>query len=259
VDGPLVLQTSGGGAVVKKVTLDGERATCGRETARALLSNKLLTKAKVMLSDAAENVFELTFCADGLLLKGVKVPDCESLNAEDQLIERLESCEELWTLVGGLVERFAIDRGPDMETAMRQWVADKGRENAKSSAGAGRAERAAKAFVGSVEKGGSVSVEVGGQEVLKVEKDSAGKVVASNPSEVLYDEDLYQQAVKVIRAVKRASTSVLQRRLRIGYNRAAVLMDLLEDRGIVGPVNVAGPREILELPVSDVAEENGDR
>ena len=59
------------------------------------------------------------------------------------------------------------------------------------------------------------------------------------------DEELYQQALDVLRSTKRASTSMIQRRLRIGYNRAARIMDLMEDKGIVGPENGSSPREIL--------------
>ncbi|WP_324726158.1 DNA translocase FtsK [Actomonas aquatica] len=59
------------------------------------------------------------------------------------------------------------------------------------------------------------------------------------------DEELYQQALGVLKSSKRASTSNIQRRLRIGYNRAARIMDLLEDKGIVGPENGSSPREIL--------------
>ncbi len=59
------------------------------------------------------------------------------------------------------------------------------------------------------------------------------------------DEELYQQALDVLRSSKRASTSNIQRRLRIGYNRAARIIDLLEDNGIVGPENGSSPRDIL--------------
>ncbi len=59
------------------------------------------------------------------------------------------------------------------------------------------------------------------------------------------DSALFQQALDVLRSTKRASTSMMQRRLRIGYNRAARIMDLMEDKGIVGPENGSSPREIL--------------
>ncbi len=58
-------------------------------------------------------------------------------------------------------------------------------------------------------------------------------------------DDLLESAVEIIRQTKRASTSSLQRRLRIGYTRAARIMDILEQRGIVGPAQGADPREIL--------------
>jgi S-DNA-T family DNA segregation ATPase FtsK/SpoIIIE len=59
------------------------------------------------------------------------------------------------------------------------------------------------------------------------------------------DQELYDQALEVIKSTKRASTSMIQRRLRIGYNRAARIMDLMEQKGIVGPENGSSPREII--------------
>ncbi len=59
------------------------------------------------------------------------------------------------------------------------------------------------------------------------------------------DEDLYQQAIDVLKSTRRASTSMLQRRLRIGYNRAARIMEIMEEKGVVGPENGSSPREIL--------------
>jgi S-DNA-T family DNA segregation ATPase FtsK/SpoIIIE len=59
------------------------------------------------------------------------------------------------------------------------------------------------------------------------------------------DEEIIQQCIEVIRSEQKASVSLLQRRLRLGYGRAARVMDELENRGIVGPANGAEPREIL--------------
>jgi DNA segregation ATPase FtsK/SpoIIIE, S-DNA-T family len=59
------------------------------------------------------------------------------------------------------------------------------------------------------------------------------------------DEDLLEAAVQIIRETRRASVSLLQRRMKIGYNRAGRLMDKLEEQGIVGPVHGSDPREIL--------------
>ena len=59
------------------------------------------------------------------------------------------------------------------------------------------------------------------------------------------DEALVEKCLEIIRQEKRASTSMLQRRLRLGYTRAARVVDILERRGILGPGDGAKPREIL--------------
>ena len=59
------------------------------------------------------------------------------------------------------------------------------------------------------------------------------------------EDELFPQAIDVLRTTGRASTSMLQRRLKIGYNRAARIMDLMEARGIVGPDNGSKPRDII--------------
>ena len=59
------------------------------------------------------------------------------------------------------------------------------------------------------------------------------------------DDPMLKKAVEIIRTTKRASTSNLQRKLSIGYNRAARIMDELEERGIVGPDLPGQGREIL--------------
>ena len=59
------------------------------------------------------------------------------------------------------------------------------------------------------------------------------------------DDELYEEAKAVVIEAQKASTSYLQRRLRLGYARAARLMDILQERGIVGPGDGAKPREVL--------------
>ena len=58
-------------------------------------------------------------------------------------------------------------------------------------------------------------------------------------------DELYFKAVEIIKIEKKASTSFLQRRLQIGYNRAARIMELMEKEGIVSQANHVGKREIL--------------
>ena len=64
--------------------------------------------------------------------------------------------------------------------------------------------------------------------------DSDGETGADGAEDEV-DDDLYQEAVRVVCEMGRASTSTLQRRLRIGYGRAARLIDIMEKDGIVGP------------------------
>ena len=59
------------------------------------------------------------------------------------------------------------------------------------------------------------------------------------------DEDLYNQAVQIVQNDKKASISYIQRRLRIGYNRAASIVDRMEAEGIVSPADHVGRREVL--------------
>jgi S-DNA-T family DNA segregation ATPase FtsK/SpoIIIE len=74
------------------------------------------------------------------------------------------------------------------------------------------------------------------------------KLQAGSPPEeevTAEDEELVEKCLEIIRQEKRASTSLLQRRLRLGYTRAARIVDILEQRGILGPGEGAKPREIL--------------
>lgn len=74
--------------------------------------------------------------------------------------------------------------------------------------------------------------------------DAIGLASASFEDEDI-DDDLYQQAKQAVEEAGRASTSYLQRKLRIGYSRAARLMDVLEQKGVIGPADGAKPREVL--------------
>jgi DNA segregation ATPase FtsK/SpoIIIE, S-DNA-T family len=60
------------------------------------------------------------------------------------------------------------------------------------------------------------------------------------------DEELVEKCIEIMRQEKKASTSLFQRRLRLGYTRAARILDILEQRGYVAPGEGAKPREILK-------------
>jgi S-DNA-T family DNA segregation ATPase FtsK/SpoIIIE len=89
------------------------------------------------------------------------------------------------------------------------------------------------------------------EQLLEAPKDENGKPLpgadgdaGGSGSEA--DDELFQDAVRVVCEAGRASTSTLQRRLRIGYGRAAHLIDLMEKDGIVGPPDGTRPRELLK-------------
>lgn len=70
------------------------------------------------------------------------------------------------------------------------------------------------------------------------------------------DDPLYEEAKKVVTEAKKASASLLQRRLRVGYARAARLIDLLEEKGVVGPGEGAKPREVYIKTEENKEEED---
>ena len=81
----------------------------------------------------------------------------------------------------------------------------------------------------------------------KIEKGGGG--LFSDSLEGGEDDDLYEDARITVMESGKASTSYLQRKLGIGYARAAKLIDMLEERGVVGPGNGAKPRDVLEKPM----------
>jgi S-DNA-T family DNA segregation ATPase FtsK/SpoIIIE len=70
------------------------------------------------------------------------------------------------------------------------------------------------------------------------------------------DDDLYNEAKDIVMKAGKASTSYIQRKLRVGYARAARLMDILEERGVIGPADGSKPREVIGY--SEETSENGD-
>jgi S-DNA-T family DNA segregation ATPase FtsK/SpoIIIE len=72
------------------------------------------------------------------------------------------------------------------------------------------------------------------------------------------DDDLYEDAKAAVIEAKKASTSYLQRKLRVGYSRAARLMDILEKRGVVGPADGAKPREILLAEANNQIDQSSE-
>ncbi|MDD3341308.1 MAG: DNA translocase FtsK 4TM domain-containing protein [Bacilli bacterium] len=75
--------------------------------------------------------------------------------------------------------------------------------------------------------------------------DEESKATSMVEGESDYEEPLYNEIVEFVVTQGKASASLLQRRFRLGYNRAARCIDLLEDRGIIGPANGSKPREVL--------------
>ena len=93
---------------------------------------------------------------------------------------------------------------------------------------------------------GKPSYELEIHKALQKAPSSAGSMpLDPDAEEDAADESIIEKCIDVIRSERKASVSLLQRRLKLGYGRAARLMDELEDRGIVGPSKGAEPRDIL--------------
>ena len=92
---------------------------------------------------------------------------------------------------------------------------------------------------------GEVQSETGGLSSALEQKDFPKELNFDDDSGQGGDDELYLQARKLVVEAGKASASLLQRRLRIGYARAARLLDMLEEEGVIGPGDGAKPREIL--------------
>jgi DNA segregation ATPase FtsK/SpoIIIE, S-DNA-T family len=86
------------------------------------------------------------------------------------------------------------------------------------------------------------------QGFLEAPKDASGREIDAGGDGDDDNDELYQDAVRLVLEFGKASTSLIQRRLRVGYGRAAHLIDMMERDGIVGPAEGSKPREILKPP-----------
>ena len=110
-------------------------------------------------------------------------------------------------------------------------------------------------YIKSHNAGDLSSIDMGGGIVHVDAGDTIGLANMSDGDEDL-DDDLYDDARAAVEEAGRASTSYLQRKLKIGYSRAARLMDVLEAKGVIGPADGSKPREILSGGSSDMSDDD---
>ena len=80
-------------------------------------------------------------------------------------------------------------------------------------------------------------------EILNLSYEKENHLDSDKSNEQL--DDLYETALEIVKSERKASTSFLQRKLQIGYNRAARIIDMMEEKGIVSKANHVGKREVL--------------
>lgn len=157
---------------------------------------------------------------------------------------------------------FAVSSGVDSRTILDQTGAEKllGRgDMLYMPIGASKPERVQGAYIASDEVERVIDWT---KKQQKADYDAAmipkkGESTSSDNKEAAEPEDeLYNQAVDLVRRQQTASVSMLQRRFRIGYNRAARMVDEMEAKGIVGPSEGSKPRQVLLPPVKNEGNAN---
>ncbi|MGP3222650.1 DNA translocase FtsK [Lactobacillus paragasseri] len=155
---------------------------------------------------------------------------------------------------------FAVSSGVDSRTILDQVGAEKllGRGDMLFlPIGAAKPERVQGAFisVNEVEKIVSWVKEqqeaVYNEDMIPSKNDSENQTDGEDEPEDEPEDEFYDQAVALVRKQQSASVSMLQRRFRIGYNRAARIVDAMEAKGIVGPSEGSKPRQVLIPPEKD--------
>lgn len=151
---------------------------------------------------------------------------------------------------------FAVSSGVDSRTILDQVGAEKllGRGDMLFlPIGAAKPERVQGAYISVTEVEKIVSwvkeqqEAVYNEDMIPSKNDSEGQVESEDEPE----DEFYDQAVALVRKQQSASVSMLQRRFRIGYNRAARIVDEMEAKGIVGPSEGSKPRQVLIPPEKD--------
>ena len=151
---------------------------------------------------------------------------------------------------------FAVSSGVDSRTILDQVGAEKllGRGDMLFlPSGAAKPERVQEAYISVTEVEKIVSwvkdqqEAVYNEDMIPSKNDSEGQAESEDEPE----DEFYDQAVALVRKQQSASVSMLQRRFRIGYNRAARIVDEMEAKGIVGPSEGSKPRQVLIPPEKD--------
>lgn len=150
---------------------------------------------------------------------------------------------------------FAVSSGVDSRTILDQTGAEKllGRgDMLYMPVGASKPERIQGAYVSSHEVEKVISWV---KEQQKPEYDEGmipqKNAELANSADDEPEDEFYSQAVELVRRQQSASVSMLQRRFRIGYNRAARIVDEMENRGVIGPSEGSKPRQVLLPPIKD--------
>ena len=148
---------------------------------------------------------------------------------------------------------FAVSSGVDSRTILDQVGAEKllGRgDMLYLPIGAAKPERVQGAYI-SVEEVEKVVAWVKDQQEADYNESmmpQKGEEQSDNSSNDEPEDEFYEEAVKLVTKQQSASVSMLQRRFRIGYNRAARIIDEMEAKGIVGPSEGSKPRQVLVQP-----------
>ena len=157
---------------------------------------------------------------------------------------------------------FAVSSGVDSRTILDQTGAEKllGRgDMLYMPIGASKPERVQGAYIASDEVERVIDWVKKQQEVdydeSMIPKKGENSITGSSDNDEPEDE-FYSQAVDLVRRQQTASVSMLQRRFRIGYNRAARIVDEMEAKGIVGPSEGSKPRQVLLPPIKNEGNSN---